>query len=353
MVSQKRLDMRAPLVSCIVVTYNSQEYLKKCLTALQKVTYSNLEILVIDNQSTDKSLIIAQKFSPKIHVFVNSKNEGYAGGHMTGIKKARGKYFFLLNPDTFVRPDFLEPLVDAAEKNKKIAAVQPLVYLTNQPKTINLSGKVPHYLGFDWLRDYEANEVRESGQILSFSGSGILLSAESMVQVGGLDSTYFMYYEDSDLSWRLRMNGFILWYCAESVIYHDYKFLPDEKYQALTQKLFWAERNRIYTILKNYSLSSLVLFAPIFFFMEFGLLVYFTTKGWLKIKLNSYVSLWSSRQELKLSRANVQVMRTVEDRDLIRNFQATIEFSLFKHPVAEYLLNPVLWLYWKLIWPLV
>ncbi|CAN5268911.1 glycosyltransferase family 2 protein [soil metagenome] len=345
--------MKNPLVSCIVLTYNSEKYIKNCLIALEKITYPNVEILLVDNLSTDSTLSIVKKFASKIKVLANTENNGYAGGHNFGVQNAGGKYIFLLNPDTTVTPNFLQPLVEKMENDSRVAACQPLVYLSGKSHRINLSGKVTHYLGFDWLRDFEATVVRQSGEILSFSGSGVLLRSDALKKVGGLDASYFMYYEDTDLSWRLRMQGFILWYCSESVVTHDYKFIPDEKYQSLHQKLFWAERNRIYTLFKNYELSTLVLLVPIFILMELGLLVYFATKGWFGVKVKSYKSLWTARNKLKIARSHVQKLRKRNDREVIQDFKSQIDFSLFKHPVVNFILNPILFVYWKLMWPLV
>ncbi len=345
--------MKRPLVSCIVVTYNSAKYIQACLKALQKVTYPNLEILVVDNGSSDETLKLVKSFGSKIKLYLNPENGGYAGGHTFGIQKARGEYFFLLNPDTTVTVKFLEPLVTAMESDSQRAACQPLVYLAQSPNEINLSGKVTHYLGFDWLRDYQSKKVRPSGEIISFGGAGILLRATALEKVGGFDSTYFMYYEDGDLSWRLRLNGFKLWYCAESVVYHDYKFVPDEQNQTSTQKLFWAERNRLYTCFKNYELSTICLVVPMLLLIETGLLCFLAAKGLLKAKLNSYISLWRARKNLAIARKQVQLLRTVTDRGVMNDFETEINFSLFHHPLITYVLNPILFLYWQLIWPLI
>ena len=227
--------MKTPLVSCIVLTHNSAAYIKKCLEALKNISYPSVEILVVDNNSTDSTLKILSKFSNSVTIFSRDVNDGYAGGHSFGIKKAKGYYLFLLNPDTIVTKNFLQPLVRKLQRNKMIAACQPIVYLMSSKKIINLTGKVTHFLGLDWLRDYQEVKARKSGEIISISGSGILLRKSALDQVGGFDHEYFMYYEDSDLSWRLRITGYSLWYCAESIIFHDYKFIPDEKYQSLNQ----------------------------------------------------------------------------------------------------------------------
>lgn len=345
--------MKKPKVSCIIVTYNSATYIKACLEALTQCTYPNKEILLIDNNSKDGTLAIAKKFSSKITIHSLSTNKGYAGGHSYGISKAKSKYVFLLNPDTLVTPNFLEPLVNSLLENSQRAAAQPLVLLSQKPHKINLTGKVTHYLAFDWLRDYKANAHRASGPIVSFSGSGILLDKTAYQEIGGFDQNYFMYYEDSDLSWRFRLQGYALWYCSESKIFHDYKFIPNEQYQAFSQKVFWAERNRLYTFFKNYTLTTLLMLFPVFILMELALLVYFLSKGLIKVKLNSYFSLWQQRKTLLKTRKKIQHSRVINDREITREFKTTIDFVLFDHPVIKYLINPFLQLYWQLLWPLI
>ena len=111
--------------------------------------------------------------------------------------------------------------------HKSVAAVQPLVYLFDK-KTINLTGKVTHYLGFDWLKDFKQTKIPKKQRIYSLSGSGVLFDKEVFLQLGGFDELYFMYYEDSDLSWKLQLVNKKIMFVPESKLYHDYKYIPKE-----------------------------------------------------------------------------------------------------------------------------
>src|SRR3989344_1622259 len=273
--------MKQPMVSIILVTYNSISYLRQCLNSLKKISYRPLELVVVDNNSTDNSVAITVRtvkgWPYPIRIIKNHDNLGYAAASNIGIKRARGTLVFVLNPDTQVNPDFLQPLVITMTANRQISACQPTVYLLRNRKKLNLTGKITHYLGFDWLRNYlasrglvidiikshrhqphsinpqsnnrgggkssQAPQISDQRQLTSFSGCGVLLRKKVWQQLGGFDDYYFTYYEDSDLSWRMRLAGFLIEYVPDSTIFHDYKFYPVKDYQSFQQKFYYGERN--------------------------------------------------------------------------------------------------------------
>lgn len=347
---------KLPLISILIVTYNSSEYIEDCLQALARTTYKTIEILVVDNASTDNTVELLKKQQKKItlpmELFTERENLGYAAGNNLAADHANGKYLFIINPDTTVTPNFLEPLIDKAEADSTISVCQPMVYLTKQPDIINLSGKITHFLGFDWIRDFEKKKVRKSGNIASFSGSGVLIKKDVFQQLGGFDPHYFMYYEDTDLSWRMRLMGYKLWYEPNSILYHDYKYTPVETYQTLHQKLFFAERNRLITLLKNYSLKSWLLLFPMVIVVEIAMICYAFAKGWGSQKLKAYTSIWQHRSTIIKQRKKTQALRVLSDRKLATAFVAKLTFKEYLHPVVKYGLNPLMGIYWRIVWPL-
>lgn len=339
--------MKYPLVSIIIVTYNSEEYIDNCLKSVFQSIYSQFEVVIIDNNSTDTTRKILQKYknkySKKIQLLCNKDNLGYAQANNLGAELALGDYLFVLNPDTIVDTDFLLPLIKEMT-NSTIAAVQPLVYLFDK-KTINLTGKVTQYLGFDWLKDFKAIAVPKKCQIFSLSGSGILLQKKVFLSVGGFDEFYFTYYEDTDLSWKFNLIGKKIIFTPKSNLFHDYKYIPNEKQQSLKQKLFYIERNRIITILKNYSLKTLLFLFPIILFMELGMICFAFYEGWGVIKLKTYVSIIKNFSLIYKNRKFIQSARKVEDKDIIKTFESSISFEKFSNPIIRTIVNPVLELY--------
>jgi GT2 family glycosyltransferase len=343
-----------PLVSCIIVTYNSSEYITSCLESLCKNRYPTFEIIVVDNNSQDDTLLkidtIAKKY-PKQQLIVKAtdQNLGYASGNNLGVSLAKGEYIFIVNPDTIVDSHFLQPLVDRLANDEQLAVVQPAVYLLQDPKTLNLTGKETHYLGMDWVKNYKSQELPPSGRLYSFSGSGFLIKKNIFDKLGGFDSQYFMYYEDTDLSWRIQLAGFKIFFENKSKLFHDYKYEPDESYQSLKQKLFYAERNRLVTFFKNYQLITLLLFFPVFILLELSLTVFAFMEGWGTQKISAYRELFTLSHHISNQRNYIKKIRKVTDKQILSHMVSTITFEKFQHPILTHLLNPIFQLYHRVV----
>ena len=342
-----------PLISILLVTYQSEDDILNCLNSIKKFTHTSYEVLVLDTGSTDNSIQQIKSHdlytSNILSLYIAKKNLGYAGGQQALSIKAKGKYLFFLNPDAEFTKDTVKPLVKILDSNDSAFCVQPAVYLKDQPDKLNLTGKLTHYLGFDYLRDYLKSTPPAFGEITSFSGSGVLCKADVFKYLGGFDTKFFMYYEDSDLSWRARLAGYRLFFVPSSTLIHDYKFKPKTHQQSFKNKLFYNERNRLMMVLKNYSLKSLILLSPMFIFTELLLLGYSILSGWFDRKCQALFSIWRMRARIIDSRSRVQTTRVVSDHQLVQSFVSSIQFVHFDHPVVKFVLNPVLRVYWLII----
>lgn len=343
--------MKNPLVSILLVTYNSEDYLDECIKSVILNSYNNHELIIVDNNSTDKTKSIISKYKKKypkkVVALFEDSNHGYAISNNIAAQIANGEYLFILNPDTVVDEDFLKPLVTEI-KNKDVVAVQPIVYLFDK-KTVNLSGKVTHYLAFDWLKDFKAKSVLKKQRIYSFSGSGVLLDRKIFLELGGFDEFYFMYYEDSDLSWKINLINKKIIFNPLSKLFHDYKYVPEEGYQSLKQKLFYIERNRLITMLKNYSIKSLLLIFPACLFMEAGMFFYALSQGWAVVKLKTYLSILFNFKVIWKNRIKIQKLRKINDKNIFQHLKPKITFEKFSNPIIKFIVNPILELYYLFI----
>ena len=116
-----------PLVTIIIVNWNSRENLEDCLNSLFKISYKNYEVIVVDNGSTDDSVEFVEKNFPKVIIVKSKVNLGFAGGNNLGFRKSQGRYILLLNNDTIVTSDFLSKLVKFMEERKDVGIVQPKI----------------------------------------------------------------------------------------------------------------------------------------------------------------------------------------------------------------------------------
>ena len=214
-----------PLVYIILVNWNGYKDTKECLESLKRNTYKNYKIIVIDNGSgKNQSDRIKKKF-PKINLIKNSINTGFSYANNQGIKEAiknKAKYILLLNNDTVVKKDFLDILIDYAEKNNFQGVLTPKILYYGTNKIWAMGGKlsyltsIPRMIG-QGSKSNSFNKIIEPDYA---SGCAFLVNTDIIKKVGLLDNSYFAYYEDTDLSFRIKKLGYIIKVIPNSIIWH-------------------------------------------------------------------------------------------------------------------------------------
>lgn len=205
-----------PKVFIIILNYNGGDVLKKCLESVYQDSYSNKEVVVVDNNSTDGSFEEARKAFSKFNFIKNNKNVGFAAGNNVAIKWALEKmadYIFLLNNDAFLEKDSLKKLVDQAEKMPKVGLLSPVIYFGDSKKIWFSGGKI------NWLKmkTEHKNDIFDTDYI---TGCAILIKKDVFKKVGLLDEKFFLYYEDADFSYRAKKAGFGLKIVKDANVYH-------------------------------------------------------------------------------------------------------------------------------------
>jgi hypothetical protein len=267
---QPRSDTTAdtPFVSVLILNWNGARLLPPCLDALAETDYPDgrWETVVVDNASTDGSAEAAQQAFPWIGVRRNAGNWGFARGYNRAIAAAPGPYVVLLNSDTRVRPGWLRALVDAAEADSAIGAVTAkCIFPPDSPH----AGKIQDAGGLvlangagrnrgTYARASQVFHEEDRGQydrreeVFYFCGAAALLRKRALDDVGLMDERFFMYYEDLDLSWRLRLRGWRIIYVPEAVVEHAHAASSGEWSPLFTYNV---DRNRPLMLLKVAPLS--------------------------------------------------------------------------------------------------
>lgn len=217
-----------PSVAIIIVNWNSYEVTSQCLESLKTIIYNNYEIIVVDNGSSDHSGDTLKKSFPEITLLKNDVNEGFTGGNNRGIHYALNKefnYLLLLNNDTVVTNDFLTVLINSIESSPKVGAVQPKIMFNRERDVIwSAGGTLNNFLFLTKTRG--ENEI-DRGQYNArwnpewITGCCFLVRTTVIREIGPLDEKFFIYFEDSDWSLKIRQAGFQLLYEPQSVIYHE------------------------------------------------------------------------------------------------------------------------------------
>lgn len=344
-------------IAVVIVTYNAEYYLEDCLESLLKAEYpeDKFKIIIVDNASKDFTMRILNDYKVnypnRFEICVSETNSGFAAGNNIGIKRgidAGYDYIYLLNQDTVTESGFLSEAVKEIEKDEKIAGVQSRLMLYTEKNKINSLGNQIHYLGFGITKGYKAeyqNNSLSGTEICFASGAACMFRAGALKKSGLFNEDYFMYCEDLELGWRLRLMGYRFVLAQDSVVYHKYKFSSSGK------KFFYLERNRLMASLQNYKTATLLILAPAFIFMEAGMLFYAAFNGWLKEKLKAYFYFFSpaNLKKIKTARRAIKEKRVIPDNKIMELFISSINFEDVNNFALNKIANPILSLYWFLI----
>lgn len=201
-------------ISIIIVNYNTADLLTPCLQSVFKQTGLNFEIIVIDNASQDHSLEVLKNFSKQITVIASSKNLGFGKANNVAAQQCKGKYIFLLNPDTeLTTPDSLQMLKEFMDNNPSYGLVGTRIINTNGTETLPRK----HYPG----EKHSKNEFNHlPGDIAWILGASMFMTADLYKKIHGFDEDYFLYGEDTDICLRIRKLGYQIGYLDKITIKH-------------------------------------------------------------------------------------------------------------------------------------
>lgn len=204
-----------PLVSIIILNFNGKKFLQKCLESLMKVSYQDLEIIVVDNNSNDGSIKYVNDNFSSVKIIELKKNLGFAEPNNIGAKKANGEFLLFLNNDTWVDTNFLTELVRIAQEDETVAILQPL--LLKPDGQVDSSGDYVDIHG----RAYRSKAKPKTVQnILSARGAAMLIKKEIFWNLNGFDPKFFVSFEDVDIGWRAWLLGYRVVVVPTSIVYH-------------------------------------------------------------------------------------------------------------------------------------
>jgi hypothetical protein len=236
-----------PLVSIITVNYNQTEVTCALLESLNKITYPNFEVIVVDNHSTEDDPKKIKQLYPNIVFIENPINYGFAAGNNYGLMRARGEYVLLLNNDIEVPPQFMEPLIEKLEQNPGIGAVSPRIKFYYQPDTIQYAGYTPigkitmrnSAIGY-WEKD--RGQYNEDCETAYAHGAAMMVPMHVVKEIGLMSYIFFLYYEEADWCARIKQAGYKIYYVGNSHVLHK-ESVSTGKLSAL--KIYYQNRNRI------------------------------------------------------------------------------------------------------------
>jgi GT2 family glycosyltransferase len=308
--------MPSKRASLIIAVYNGSAYLGDCLASLRQNIRAEDEIILVDNASSDGGVEAAQLDWPGFKLIRNPANAGYAAACNQGAEQAAGEFLVLLNQDTQVCPGWLSSLLKPLQQDPTIGLTTSRLLLMSQPDRLNMCGQNIHFTGFSFGRGFlhPAGSFPEPARVGAVTGAAFAIRRELWQELGGFDENLFMYYEDTDLSWRALLSGFDCLYVPDSAAYHDYR--PAQPgYLAL----YHTKRNRLVLLLKTWRWRTLLLLFPSLLMAEAldWLHSALTGRRGLSAKLRASAWLFTHLPLVLRSRGQSQKRRKVNDLALL------------------------------------
>jgi GT2 family glycosyltransferase len=304
-----------PAVSVVIVTHNSSAHIDKVLARLVGDPEGPAEVVVVDNASTDGTLEMVRHHAVVL-VPVDS-NLGFPAGCNLGAARTQHDTLVFLNPDTEPGPGWLPPL-QAALDQPGVGAAQPVLDLVRHPNHYFTSHSELTYLGFAWSTDAGLPIPPDPGSYdVAFpSGAALAIRRSTFEALGGFRDGYFLYLEDVDLGWRLRLMGMRSVQVPQSRVSHDYEF------ERHARKMYYLERNRLRMVLANFEHRTLWLLAPALAAVEVGVAAAALKNHWFRDKVQAWRDVWRVRADISVEAAQTRSLRRVSDADMIASMGA-------------------------------
>ncbi len=312
----------------IIVTHNSAELLAPVLDALYSDPDGPSEVIVVDSASEDGTIEMLRDRS--LNLVQCETNIGFAAGCHMGVDVSTHEVVVFLGHDTTPEPGWLRSLV-AALDDREVGVSVCTLEAADQPGSFNTSGGRLTYFGIAWMSDQGmAIPEREEGLIdIAFpQGGAMAMRKETWLQFEGFRPEFFMYNEDVDLGWRLRLAGLRVVRVPQSRVRHNFDF------HRTPRKMFYMERNRWLILLSNYRRSTLSVLAPALFIVELGATVVSLRDGWWRDKFEAWRVVARSGDLIRSGRRLTQSNRLLGDADIIASMDYRLtDISQVKKPV--------------------
>ena len=262
---------KQPLISIITVNYNGLDLTVELLNSIRRVTYSNLEIFVVDNASRENPQQFLHDHYPEVKYIRSEQNLGFAGGNNLAVRQATGDLLFFINNDAEITEGSLDRLVAAFEGNSKLGMVSPLICYYNESKGSNVD--LIQYAGMTQVhavtarnrtigeKEWDKGQFNTAQTTAYAHGAAMMVKKEVVERVGVMFEDFFLYYEELDWCERIRCAGYEIWVEPRAKIYHK----ESASVGAMsTLKTYYINRNRIYFMRRNFGGFKLFLFTLFF-----------------------------------------------------------------------------------------
>ena len=333
----------------------ADRFLKESYESLIKLNYpkDSYKIYIVDNVTSRETQDRLKELAPE-EIIIPADGNGWGYANNVGAKKAIedgcDDYFYFVNMDTEFNPECLNESLNAFKTDSNIGIVQSKLLLhppINNEYLLNSKGVNLTFLGFGYCagngrKDDAGIEICD---IVIAAGVGILVSKKVFLEVGMCDESYFMYHDDIELSFKIKLLGYRVVLAPKSIVYHKHEFGRS------IRQVYFMERNRFRFMLEFFKLPTLIIIFPAFILMEIGMLSYEIINKWFGAKCKVYWYFFNPKNIFFIlkKRALIQKSRKISDKAMLKGVVGIIDFQQIENPVLKYIANPLFNFYWQIV----
>ncbi len=309
-------DQTGYSTAVIIVNYNAGKMLARCLEALDRQTFRDFHTIVVDNGSSDGSAEGIESRHPRVTLVKAGANLGFAAGNNLGLQHAGTvQWIALLNPDAYAAPDWLERFV-AAALARQFDFFGCRMRLADTPALLDGTGDSYHTSGVAWRRDHGvrvSEGVQDAGEIFAPCAAAALYRRADLEAVGGFDESYFCYFEDIDLGFRLRLLGKRCAYVPDAVVDHVSSGISGKRSDFAT---YHGHRNMVWTYVKDMPAPLFWLYLPLHLCANLLGIAACAVRGQLGVVLRAKRDALRGLPRVLRERARVQAQARVDWRTI-------------------------------------
>jgi GT2 family glycosyltransferase len=336
-----------PLVSIVVVNHNGKHHLKICLNSIYKTKYSPFETILVDNKSTDGSVEYVKKRFKWVKV-VKNDSIIYPEANNIGVENSRGEYIIFLNNDTEVDENWLKELINVVRKHPSVAVCTCKVKLFSDRSLLNSAGMESDIYGFVFNRglicrgnfEIDRGQYDKVEEVFAAYSAAMIVRRDVFNKVGGFNSDFGFHYEEIDFCWRVRLAGYKVLYVPRALVYHK---MGGAKTTYTMRHKYFIEKNRLRTMIQNYSLFMLLRTLPVHFLLkssEFLLHLFYGKFNVAWEILTGIFSLIKKLPRIIKDRQKVQKIRKVSDGEIIKYMKKySMELDMLLKGYGKYVLR--------------
>lgn len=303
-------------LTVIVVNWNGRQLLPECLASLNNQSIGDVDVMLVDNGSTDGSADYVRSQFPKVRILALERNSGFAAGNNRAIEASSSEFVALLNNDAVADRNWAECLLDPT-KDARVGIVASKVVLYGDRQRLDSAGDGMSTVGVGYKRGHLArsDSYPSAEGVFGASGCAMLLRRSMLADIGLLDEDFFLLYEDCDLCFRAQLRGWKCRYAPGAVVYHK---LNATIGRLSSVHVFYGQRNVEYVYFKDMPGRLFWRYLPAHLLNAMLAFLYFSSKGQFRSYFRSKVDFLRNIRPVLQKRKEVQARRTIPCQDISR-----------------------------------